>query len=415
MHLSHFTAQGSLVARLCAGAALLPVYSASAQDQQPGAPEPQVHSVGDMIRYSDFALNFRPRYEHVREVAFPHHATAGTLRSRATWTSAQWRGWEVLLEGENVTYISSEHFNNTENGKTQYPVIADPDYSEMNRAQISYAPEQGLFTLGRQRINLGDQRFFGGVGWRQNEQTYDAVRGIWAFNEKLSADYFYIWNVNRIFGPDGADADLSGPVNALTVDYKVQPNQTLSGFYYSENFHDQEALANVTAGAKFAVKCNSFRWHLRAATQRDVGGNPFDYQANYYNAEIATLPLQQYKFVGLVGTEWLTGNDERAFQTPLATLHKFQGFADKFLVTPVDGIRDYYVGGSFVISGMKIAATVHKFRSDRGGQDYGNELDLVATTAITKNIDLLVKYAGYDADTYSSDTDKFWLQFELKF
>ncbi|WP_193754358.1 hypothetical protein [Microbulbifer sp. Q7] len=58
---------------------------------------------------------------------------------------------------------------------------------------------------------------------------------------------------------------------------------------------------------------------------------------------------------------------------------------------------------------------MHKFYSDRASQEYGNELDLVATYAITKNIGLLAKYATYDADTFSTDTDKFWLQFELKF
>ena len=395
-------------------AVLLPVLIAPGTGLQ-AEEAPQAERPIDMIRNAEFDLNFRPRYEHVRDVAFPKHATAGTLRSRGTWTSAEFHGWQVLLEGDNVTYISSEHFNNTENGKTQYPVIADPDYSEMNRAQISYAPEAGKFTLGRQSINYNDQRFIGTVGWRQNEQTFDAFRAEWAFNEKLSADYTYMWNVNRIFGPDGDDGDIDGPVNALRVDYQLRPAHTLSGYFYSLDFHDQEQFASATAGLEYAVKCASFRWHLRAASQRDIGGNPYDYSAEYYNAEFGTLPLQKYKFTSLVGTEWLTGDGEWAFQTPLATLHKFQGFADKFLTTPADGIRDYYVGGSVVVSGIKIAATLHKFRSDRDSLDYGNELDLVATTALTKNIGLLIKYANYDADEFSSDTEKFWLQFELKF
>ncbi|HEY8567856.1 alginate export family protein [Microbulbifer sp.] len=370
---------------------------------------------GDMIHNSTFDLYFRPRYEHVDDVAFPRHATAGTLLSRATWTSARWDGWEFLLEGDNVTYISSEHFNNTENGKTDYPVIADPDYSEVNRAQLSYALPEGLFTVGRQRINYDDQRFIGGVAWRQNEQTYDSFRAEWRFNEKVFLDYTYMWNVNRIFGPDGADADIQGPVNALDLHIKVSPKYTLSGFIYSLDFHDQQQFASATVGLKWAADCEKYRWHLRVATQSDIGGNPYNYEAQYYNAEIGSKPLQQYKFTALAGTEWLTGDGVWAFQTPLATLHKFQGFADKFLTTPVDGVRDYYAGGSVVVSGIKIAATVHKFYSDRDSLDYGNELDMVATYSITKNIDLLAKYARYAANDYSSDTDKFWLQFELKF
>lgn len=379
------------------------------------AEENIARNAGDFIRNSTVDLNFRPRYEHVRDVAFPNHATAGTVRSRFTWTSARFQGWELLLEGDNVSYISSEHFNNTKNGKTQYPVIADPDYSEMNRAQLSYSLDAGLFTVGRQRINYGDQRFIGGVAWRQNEQTFDAFRAQWTFNDKLSTDYTYMWNVNRIFSPSRPNGDISGPVNALRVDYEVRPNHTLSGFFYSLDFHQQEQLASATAGLEWAVDCDSFRGHLRAATQSDIGRNPYDYSAEYYNAEIGSKPLQTYKFTALAGTEWLTGDGVWAFQTPLATLHKFQGFADKFLTTPADGVRDFYVGGAVVVSGIKIAATLHKFYSDRDSLDYGNELDLVATYPITKNIGLLVKYAKYDADEFSSDTDKFWLQFQLKF
>ena len=43
------------------------------------------------------------------------------------------------------------------------------------------------------------------------------------------------------------------------------------------------------------------------------------------------------------GYEVLGADDGAAltsFQTPLATLHKFQGWADKFLTTPPNGIRE---------------------------------------------------------------------------
>ena len=48
---------------------------------------------------------------------------------------------------------------------------------------------------------------------------------------------------------------------------------------------------------------------------------------------------------GSVGFESLGSDDGvMGFRTPLATLHKFQGTADKFLVTPPGGLEDAFVG-----------------------------------------------------------------------
>ncbi len=51
------------------------------------------------------------------------------------------------------------------------------------------------------------------------------------------------------------------------------------------------------------------------------------------------------KGIGTLGVGYeLLGSDDgvAAFQTPLATLHKFNGFADQFLVTPAGGLQDIY-------------------------------------------------------------------------
>ena len=44
------------------------------------------------------------------------------------------------------------------------------------------------------------------------------------------------------------------------------------------------------------------------------------------------------------GYEVLGADNGVGFATPLATGHKFQGWADKFLTTPGDGIEDVYIG-----------------------------------------------------------------------
>ena len=68
-----------------------------------------------------------------------------------------------------------------------------------------------------------------------------------------------------------------------------------------------------------------------------------------------------------------------------------------------------------MLSGIKIAATLHKFHSDRDSLDHGNEPELVATCAITKNIGLLAIYATFTAERLSGVTNIPWLQFEQKF
>src|SRR5690606_12592617 len=53
------------------------------------------------------------------------------------------------------------------------------------------------------------------------------------------------------------------------------------------------------------------------------------------------------------------GSDDGAygFQTPLATKHAFNGWADKFLIsTPVDGLTDTYVKVATAVAGVNLLA-----------------------------------------------------------
>ena len=48
------------------------------------------------------------------------------------------------------------------------PVVADPADTEINQALIRYQGDKWRVAAGRQEILLGDVRFVGNVGWRQN-------------------------------------------------------------------------------------------------------------------------------------------------------------------------------------------------------------------------------------------------------
>ena len=101
----------------------------------------------------------------------------------------------------------------------------------------------------------------------------------------------------------------------------------------------------------------------------------------------------------------------------MATGHKFNGRADTFLSTPADGLEDAY---GFV--GVKLPGEVplkvfyHDFSAEDGGNDYGYEVDVVASRKFGKYWSILAKYAHYeDGDDGQAARDKFWLQGEFNF
>jgi hypothetical protein len=116
----------------------------------------------------------------------------------------------------------------------------------------------------------------------------------------------------------------------------------------------------------------------------------------------------------------LGGDGSNAFVTPLATLHAFQGWGDKFLGTPVNGIADSYarfayqptVRGPF--DSINSAGFFHQFDADLGTADYGDELDL-SIAARSGRITLTLKYAAYEAQSLFTDTDKLWFSMDYAF
>ncbi len=366
----------------------------------------------------DISLNLRYRYEYVDQDGKPEDADASTLKSRLTMKSGVVGGFMGLVEVDNVSYIGSDRFNNTENGKTDYPVVADPDYTEINQLFFSYAyDDKNKTTIGRQRINHSGQRFIGGVAWRQNEQTFDAVRIQSSPLDKLTIDYSYIWRVNRIFGPNGDNNNFTGDNHVALAAYKFNEQHTLSGFAYLLDMNESPALSSSTYGIEykggFVVSDDlSLGINLSYAEQNDYKESPLSYDAGYYFGEF-TAKLKPFSIA--LGHEVLESDNGVSFKTPLATLHKFQGFADKFLVTPTNGIKDSYLKVVTKVGGVKFVVFYHDFEAETGSMNYGSEIDFVAAYKFGKNYSVLFKYAAYDADDFATDTDKAWLMLTATF
>lgn len=383
----------------------------------------EVSKFSEMVKKGSAQLDLRYRFEYVDQDGIDEEAEASTLRSRLTLNSATYKGFSFLGEFDNVAKIGDDNYNSTENGKTQYPVVADPTGTDLNQVWLKYAFETGAGTAGRQRINQGNQRFVGGVGWRQNEQTFDGGRIEWQALEALSLDYAYVYKVKRIFGPDdGAQpADFEGDNHFARVDWKISDDHGIAGYYYAVDVEERDNYSagatvnqsNSTYGLEYTGKIGPLGATAAYATQSDAGDSELDYDADYYMVQ---LGAEVMGVNGVLGYEVLAAGDGVGFKTPYATLHKFQGWADKFLGTPDDGIEDAWVGLTGKLGPVKLGAYYHDFQAEDSNADFGTEIDLVATWPINEHLSLQAKFADFDSDddTRYQDTTKGWLTVQFK-
>jgi len=363
------------------------------------------------LSQSKVSVQLRARYETVDQEGITDNADAFTLKSRLTVKTGSFQGFSFTAEVDNVTAIV-EDYNSTDNGKSNYPVIADPEGTDINLAAMQLKKDKLAITIGRQRILHHNQRFVGGVGWRQNEQTYDGYRVQYDLNKKIAFDYSYIHNINRIFSPNSSRADLHGAFHLSNINYQLAEQHQLTGYSYNLGFDTAAALSSSTFGISYKGTFNALNVYASFASQSDSENNPNSFDTSYVNVELGSK---------MAGMKWLVGYEELGsdngvgFSTPLATLHKFQGFNDKFLATPSNGIRDLYITGKTTLANVALSATFHDLSSSEGSIDYGTELDVTAGYKISSNYSVLLKWAAYNANEHASDTNKLWLQLAAKF
>jgi len=361
------------------------------------------------------SLDVRYRYEHVSQGNALKEADASTVRSRLGYTTDTYRGLGAMLEFENISLVGDEHYNSGGNGKTQYSVVTDPKGTEVNQAYLSFGglPATSV-KFGRQRIVLDNQRFIGNVGWRQNEQTFDALSFVNKSLRKTTLTYAHISNVNRIAG---TDADMSSDI--LNIKYDGWAAGSLSAYVYLIDYATGAAQSTATHGLRFsggtpANDAVKLLYSAEYARQSDYADNPANYGLDYYLAEFGGSARG---ITAKLGYEVLEGNGTQSVQTPLATLHAFNGWADQFLTTPTAGLEDTYVSVGGTWMQVDLLAIYHDYRANRGSADYGSELNLQVTKNFNKTYTLAAKYASYSAGDLAGkvDTDKFWLVAQLAF
>lgn len=358
------------------------------------------------------SANFNLRYETVEQDNAAKDADALTLRTRLNYTTGTFNGFSAGVELENSVALVDDYKDAIGHGN-EFSVIADPDHTELDQAYVAYKGDKFSGKIGRQVITMDNHRFVGHVGWRQDRQTFDALTLGYQLSEATKVSYAYLTQRNRIFSDE---KDVDSQDHLLNISHKLSAGKLTGYAYLLEE--------DNTGGAEI----NTFG--IRYAGATNLGGNKITYSAEFAQQDNDTADKSATYFAVDAGTNVaslnvkvgyeLLGSDngEYGFATPLATLHKFNGWADQFLGTPAQGLQDIYVsvGGKLAGGSWKIIA--HDFSADESSStvdDLGSEIDAVYVKAINKTFKAGIKYAAYNAGDIKVDADKVWVWLEAKF
>ncbi len=356
-------------------------------------------------------LNIRARFEY-GDIDSPalRSSSAFTLRERVGLVTRDWHGFSALVEGEFTqavldSYDAGPGAAISPHDPTRTPIL-DPENNELNQAYLQYAGFDTTVRAGRQRIILDNAAFVGNVGWRQNEQTYDALSISNTSIEDLTLFYAYANRANRIFGSDamGALRNFAGDIHLLNAAYKGFGEATLTGYAYFMDFDETAAnagyISNNTYGISAAVPVGPVDLYSEFAFQTDTGSSPVMKPDESWYAHLKAA----YKAGGhtfTLGYEHLDAD----FVTPLATVHAFNGFADAFIGNRIGlarnpGLADLYLAHSTPLPfwGLQFTHALHLFGDNNSDFDYGWEYDAVLVKAFNENFKAIAKFAYYDSE-----------------
>jgi hypothetical protein len=402
-------------------------------EQQPSAPSDDLQErdsgsepsaqLKESLQQGRFWMNFRYRFESVDQEGFDQDAQASTLRTRLGYESAAFHHWTGLVEFSGVSALPGGYgdYDDTINGKTDYPVIADPEGAVVNLAHATYDDLWGsTIRIGRQRLQFDNSRFIGSALWRQTEQVFDAVSIHKPDLAGLDVVYAYVDHINRVVGPRSPKGDLDSNSHFLHASRELEGLGEVAGYGYYLDVPDPTIASTFTYGLRLDGERGAEEWAVlytaELAHQTDAADNPSDVDVGYLQGVLGGR-VQGFTLKG--GYEVLGGGDSSltSFQTPLAARHGPNGWADKFLVTPAGGLEDRYLSAGFKLKSTEFLAAYHDFSAESGpGGGYGTELDLRVIHKFENGVELGVKYADYSSDRAldpaipaTADTQKFWL------
>ena len=401
--------------------------------------------IPDTLANGKINVDVRARYEQANEEgvkAITKDSYAPTIRTRVGYTTAPLYGFQAMVEGVNVAAIGPEDNYNAagSNHQGDRPVVADPNMTRVDQAWVGYSYENWITTkVGQQQLNLDNQRFIGDVGWRQNMQTFDAV-GVGSEPIKdFNLYYGYVWYVDRVFGNvsglPAANQNFNSNSHLINLSYSGWKYGRFVGYAYLLDLSNAAGEKNscATYGGYFAGEAPVsdkviLDYRAEFAWQTDYADSPLNYGTDYYNLE-AGVSIKPFAFgaggeVLGSGSNSGAGGGRTGFETPLATLHAFNGWADVFLTTPADGLQDLYTYAQVTLpEKIPVRFVFHKYNAVYGGGNYGEEYDVVASKKFGKYWTVMANYAYYQGEDPAApaltaanvDIQKVWVSVEFKF
>lgn len=455
----------------------------------------------DSIMQGKPMTSFRLRYENVNQdgyqpanligttTATPNNPTrnnqlkdaeALTLRSLVGWQSAPFHNFSFAGQVINVSKFKDD-FNDSTNGtlingvsnqpnKVQYAKVVDPDDTDINQLFVDWTGIKNTrVRLGRQQINLDNVRFIGDVGFRQVMQVYD---GVTALNKSIPDTEIFAGHIERV-KQINTELRSDGALEIINAKYRISPTESLVGYGYFSGFSDlglgrawfgnAPLVAGVAAGKNGTANQNADQGNKIIGARLD-GVHKIDddwkalYTAEYakqtnYNGGDSRIDAHYYKVGGGAAYGNFTlradqelrssNNSTYAFQSPFGTNHLFQGWADKFLATPLEGIQDNFITATYKYKDFLFFADYHVINSDKdfhtvgsgantNGNKFGTEWNAAVTYNVSKNIMTKLEYAKFSEDDHYAllptatpantalaiananrgrirDTDKLWL------
>ena len=381
-------------------------------------------------------LEFRPRYEYVDvDKSGKKEANALTIRTKVgvkIGTVLGVQGLSAVLEAIDVSALVDDYAPQ----KSKYETVLDPDNTRLTQAYIAYSLGNYAFIAGRKYVAIDDHRFIGTVGWRQMPQTF----GVLAISGKpvQGLDFLLAGIYERKGIVDGLNADwkLDKMPIILDVNYKVIPQLRIKGFAYL--ITDIHNTYGVKASGKIGLGGVKVSYLGEYAIQKDPYENDntpkkADIDTSYYRLKVGASAMGFFGNVMYTHFGDKNGHDA-GFSTPLATLHKFDGWSDVLLKGAAGGF-DYGMNEWCVSAGYKnptigkLMVAYLKFESDKDpagsvGDNIGSEIDALYAKKLTKRLSFLAKAAWYNADDGyytkgslkgTQDTTKYWLQLDYKY
>jgi hypothetical protein len=386
----------------------------------------------------------RPRYENVDDGVTGHsNANAFTARTKLSVTADLLGidGLTATIGGISVNNFGSHKYNtsidttvtpNTAeymDGTKPYSIVKDPQDAMISNAAIDYTVNDTTVHVGRGQINLDNQRFIGTVGWRQLERSYDSV--FVANNSIKNLSVLFA----RVYGYAGVGGTTTTDTNTVLLHaaYSVMPELKVTAYdYMIANTHDTYGIA-LTGKVKLDMAKLNYRAEyalqsdatMEKGTQTPTTGKA---DAYYYNLDLGAnvngiLAGVNYEFMS--GQSWPTDvTKDTNFGTPLATGHKFNGWAD-VASSANGGLKDFNVRLGYTAKGFgKLLAVYHDFTADTAAagasDDKGTEFDAVYTNKIpgVNNLTGLLKYADFSKGKVAgttNDVQKIWVGLDYKF